>query len=113
MSAFGRARRGGIRVIAGQKSSASAVAEPLWREQPARVRPRRLAQVHGSAAERLRSIQLVRAGSASKQVTTADPVQAARAIWNYLLEQGLAEGSPKIDISSRTASAANQGPESA
>jgi electron transfer flavoprotein beta subunit len=92
MSAYGAARRGRIREIA-VESTPSDRAPDLpadWRERPAKARPRRLRTlVQGSAAERLRSIQPVRASGA--RLLDLDPPQAARAIWQYLLDEGLAE----------------------
>jgi hypothetical protein len=90
MSAFGPAQRGQIRTIAVDPLSRVLSIPPDWLERPARVRPRRLQRVQGSAAERLRSIQVVRAGSGARRID-ADPVQAAQAIWQYLREQGLVE----------------------
>ena len=90
MSAFGPAQRGQIRTIAVDPVSRALSIPPDWLERPARVRPRRLPRVQGSAAERLRSIQVVRAGSGARRID-ADPVQAAQAIWQYLREQGLVE----------------------
>ena len=91
MSAFGPARRGRIRVL---KNDSKAPAIPdEWRERPARARPRRLPSVLGSAAERLRSVQSVRAGSGTR-LLGADPVHAAQAIWQYLLQEGLADAEP-------------------
>jgi electron transfer flavoprotein beta subunit len=102
MPAYGPARRGRIDTIAvDQRSPEPAIPED-WSERPARARPRRLQTVQGSAAERLRSIQSVRTGSGTRLVG-ADPVQAARAIWQYLLREGLAEVEPAPDAASTTA----------
>jgi electron transfer flavoprotein beta subunit len=92
MSAYGAARRGQIRTIPLETADCSAPSIPAdWLERPARVRPRRLRSlVQSSAAERLRSIQSVRAGAGTK-LLNLDPQQAARAIWQYLLDEGLAE----------------------
>jgi electron transfer flavoprotein beta subunit len=78
------------RTIAVDPLSRALSIPPDWLERPARVRPRRVPRVQGSAAERLRSIQVVRAGSGVRRID-ADPVQAAQAIWQYLREQGLVE----------------------
>jgi electron transfer flavoprotein beta subunit len=102
MSAFGPARRGQIEVVA-MDSTVGAPAMPEdWRRRPARVRPRRLAPVVGNAADRLRSIQSPRAGSGAK-LQGADPVQSAQAIWQYLVQEGLAQADPATHTSaSRT-----------
>jgi electron transfer flavoprotein beta subunit len=101
MSAFGPGRRGLIRAVVVDSPSSAPAVPADWLQRPARVRPRRLQRVQGSAAERLRNIQSVRAVSGTR-LLEADPVQAARAIWQYLLEQGLAEAAPAVDASSRT-----------
>ena len=101
MSAFGPAQRGQIRAIAVDPRSRTPAIPSDWFERPARVRPRRLLRVQGNAAERLRSIQLVRVASAARRID-ADPMQAAQAIWEYLREQGLVEGEPGPDSPSRT-----------
>ena len=93
MSAFGPARRGRIEVVAMDPTLGTPATPDDWRQQPARVRPRRLPPVVGSAAERLRSIQSARAGAGAK-LLSADPAQAARAIWQYLVQEGLAEAGP-------------------
>ena len=101
MSAYGPARRGHIGTITIDQSSAAPAIPADWLERPARTRPRRLPQVQGSAAERLRSIQSVRSGSGMRLVG-ADPAQAAEAIWQYLLKEGLAEVEPVLNAASRT-----------
>jgi electron transfer flavoprotein beta subunit len=101
MSAYGPARRGRIDTIAVDQASAAPAIPADWLERPARARPRRLQQVQGSAAERLRSIQSVRTGSGMRLVG-ADPAQAAEAIWQYLLKEGLAEVEPVLNVASRT-----------
>ena len=72
-----------------------------WSERPARVRPRRMPSAQGSAAERLRSVQAPRTGSGTRLVAT-EPLEAARAIWQYLAQEGLAEIEPTPVASSRT-----------
>jgi electron transfer flavoprotein beta subunit len=101
MSAYGPARRGQIRTIVADRASPEPALPADWLERPARARPRRLQQLQGSAAERLRSIQSVRTGSGMRLVG-ADPAEAARAIWQYLLKEGLAEVQPAPDAASRT-----------
>jgi len=101
MSAYGPARRGQIGTITVDQATVAPVIPADWLERPARARPRRLPQIQGSAAERLRSIQSVRAGSGARLVG-ADPAQAAEAIWQYLLKEGLAQVEPVSDAASRT-----------
>jgi electron transfer flavoprotein beta subunit len=101
MSAYGPARRGQIGTITVDQASAAPAIPADWLERPARGRPRRLPQVQGNAAERLRSIQSVRTGSGVRLVG-ADPAQAAQAIWEYLLKEGLAEIEAASNAASRT-----------
>lgn len=101
MSAYGPARRGQIGTITVDPSAIEATIPDDWLERPARARPRRLPQVQGSAAERLRSIQSVRTGSGMR-VVGADAAQAAGAIWQYLLKEGLAEVEPMLNAPSGT-----------
>ena len=99
MPAYGPARRGRIDTIAVDRPSPELAIPEDWLERPARARPRRLQTAQGSAAERLRSIQSVRTGSGTRLVG-ADPAQAARAIWQYLVSEGLAEVEPAPDAAS-------------
>jgi electron transfer flavoprotein beta subunit len=101
MSAYGPARRGQIGTIAVNQPSSAPAIPADWLDRPARTRPRRLPRVQGSPAERLRSIQSVRTGSGMRLVG-ADPTQAAQAIWEYLLKEGLAEVEPATNAASRT-----------
>jgi electron transfer flavoprotein beta subunit len=91
MSAYGVARRGRIRTAPIAAAVCSAPRIPAdWRERPAKVRPRRLRTlVQGSASERLRSMAPARASGA--RLLDLDPPQAAWVIWQYLLDEGLAE----------------------
>jgi electron transfer flavoprotein beta subunit len=95
MSAFGPARRGAIDVVpvqpapAGSLPSTAPATAPPWIERPARARPRRLRTLgQGNAGERLRGIQSVRAG-AGNRLQGLDPREAARAIWQYLVDEQL------------------------
>ena len=85
-SAYGRARRGAIEVIdmpAGPKPASEA------REIPARARPRRLKIMTGaSAAERLRAATEMQAGR-GKLMVDPPPEEAARAIMDYLIAEGI------------------------
>jgi electron transfer flavoprotein beta subunit len=109
MIAYGPSRRGRIGTITFDQAADASALPADWLERPARVRPRRLPQVQGSAAERLRSIQSVRAGSGMR-LDGADPAQAADAIWQYLLKEGLAEVEPVLDAPSRTPRPAVEAP---
>lgn len=90
-SAYGRTRRGHIDVL-----NAGAIPDPWrheWRASPARKRPRRLAcPVSGSAAERLQATMDVKVGSGSV-LCHPNARQAALAIWDFLLANGLAAAS--------------------
>ena len=98
MSAFGPAQRGSIQALPAAQSTGPAPMPPAeWTERPARARPRRLRTLGpATAAERLRSISAVSSGAGSGQrLQSLEPQQAARAIWQYLLDQGLlAAGAP-------------------
>jgi electron transfer flavoprotein beta subunit len=91
MSAFGPAQRGRIQVAEADLSGSGPALPSDWQQRPARVRPRRLRTLgQASAAERLRSIQPMRA-SAGTRLLDLDPGQAARAIWQYLVDEALVE----------------------
>jgi len=85
--AFGPARRGRIEVI---KAAAAPDAERAgWRLRPARARPKRLKVASGGgAAERLRAATEVAAGR-GRLLVDPPPAEAARAIWDYLLAEGI------------------------
>jgi electron transfer flavoprotein beta subunit len=90
-SAYGKARRGSVDVIemaAAPKQASDA------REVPARPRPRRLKIMTGAtAAERLRAATEMQAGRGKLMV---DPPadEAARAIMDYLLSEGILPNGP-------------------
>jgi electron transfer flavoprotein beta subunit len=74
-------------------------------ERPARARPRRLRTLGtGGASERLRGIASARAGSGSR-LEGLDPEQAARAIWQFLQDEGLAACTPVAEPRSASANA--------
>jgi electron transfer flavoprotein beta subunit len=84
--AFARARRGRIEVI--DVPPGPPAAEDV-REQPARPKPRRLKlATAGSAADRLRAATEIQAGRGRLLVNPA-PDEAAKAIYDYLLEEGI------------------------
>lgn len=89
-SAFGPARRGSIETIA----VPAPLGDPMrreWRESALRPRPRRLmAPVAGSAEERLRAITQVQAGR-GRLLADPTPEEAARAIYDYLVEESILE----------------------
>jgi electron transfer flavoprotein beta subunit len=90
--AFVRARRGRIEVI--DLPPGPPVAEDV-REQPARPKPRRLKlATAGSAADRLRAATEIQAGRGRLLVDPA-PQEAATAIYDYLLEEGILSPSRK------------------
>jgi len=104
MAAFGPARRARIDVRAGGPAGADATtSQPAHPhgdrpegcvERPARVRPRRLRTMgSGGASERLRGISAVRAGTGSR-LEGLDAEQAARAVWRFLQDEGLAASTP-------------------
>ncbi|HLB81357.1 MAG TPA: electron transfer flavoprotein subunit beta [Dongiaceae bacterium] len=92
LAAHGPARRGRIELLPG-----AAEADPwraAWREQPARPRPKRLrVATGGSAAERLRALAETPAGRGQVLVDPA-PDEAARAIRDYLVAEGILRPQP-------------------
>jgi electron transfer flavoprotein beta subunit len=87
-SAFATARRGRINTISAEAVSDSERAG--WESRPARQRPRRLGvPISGlSAAERLSVLTEAPAG-AGRQLIEPTPDEAARAIYDYLVEQSI------------------------
>ena len=92
LAAYGPARRGRIEALPG-----AAETDPwraAWREQPARPRPKRLRGATGSsAAERLRALAETPAGRGQVLVDPA-PDEAARAIRDYLVAEGILRPQP-------------------
>lgn len=85
-SAFGLGRRGQTKALDNIQVPAFS---PPWQEQPARKRPKRLkVMAGGSAADRLRAASQTQAGKGSLMVNP-DPDEAAQAIYNYLVEEGI------------------------
>lgn len=88
-SAYGPARRGRVRVMERDGSVPWATG---WEERPARKRPKRLKLVTGdSAAERLKAASQMQAGRGALLVDP-EPAAAARAILEYLVEEGIIRG---------------------
>jgi len=85
--AFGAARRGRIEVV---ETAAVLDAERAgWQLRPARARPKRLKVASGgSAAERLRAATEIAAGR-GRLLVNPPPDEAARAIWDYLRDEGI------------------------
>lgn len=85
--AFGPARRGRIEVV---EAAVVVDAERAgWQLRPARARPKRLKIASGgSAAERLRAATEIAAGR-GRLLVNPPPDEAARAIWDYLRDEGI------------------------
>jgi electron transfer flavoprotein beta subunit len=67
---------------------------PAWELRPARVRPKRLNVASGgSAAERLRAATEIAAGR-GRLLVDPPPADAARAIWDYLRDEGIVRSRP-------------------
>ena len=85
--AFGPARRGRIEIV-----GAAAVPDAeraQWQLRPARPRPKRLkVATGGSADERLRAATEIAPGR-GRLLVDPPPIEAARAIWDYLLAEGI------------------------
>jgi electron transfer flavoprotein beta subunit len=87
MSAYGPARRGRIEVLA--TPVAIDAARASWEERPARRRPKRLRVVKAaSAAERVRAVTETAAGK-GRVLQGLSPDAAAKAILDYLIEEGI------------------------
>ena len=87
LSAFGPARRGQIAARAAE--AVPDRARESWEERPARRRPKRLKVLTGaSAAERVRAVTEMQTGQ-GRVLENASPEDAARAIYEYLVEEGI------------------------
>ena len=85
--AFGRARRGRLEIV--EATAALDAERARWSLRPARPRPKRLAVASGgSAAERLRAATEMAAGR-GRLLVDPPPAEAARAIWDYLVAEGI------------------------
>lgn len=85
--AFGPARRGRIEVV--EAAVVPDVERAGWQLRPARARPKRLKVASGgSAAERLRAATEIAAGR-GRLLVHPPPDEAARAIWDYLRDEGI------------------------
>lgn len=92
MSAFGLARRGIIEVKDVQ-AAADAV-RAGWSEGPARKRPKRIKVMKAaSAADRVRAVTEMAAGK-GKVLQNVPPDEAARAIFDYLVAEGIVQAKP-------------------
>jgi electron transfer flavoprotein beta subunit len=87
MSAYGPARRGRIEVL--DAPVAIDAARASWEERPARRRPKRLRVVKAaSAAERVRAVTETAVGK-GRVLQGLSPDAAAKAILDYLIEEGI------------------------
>ncbi|MDX1655267.1 MAG: electron transfer flavoprotein subunit beta [Candidatus Competibacteraceae bacterium] len=85
-SAYARGRRGRIQRV---EAAPVPVAEAGWEERPARKRPKRLKLLAGAtAAERLNAAKSMQAGK-GKLLVDPPPEEAAQAIYDYLVEEGI------------------------
>ena len=90
--AFGPARRGRNEVV--EAAAVPDAERAAWQLRPARARPKRLkvASGGGSAAERLRAATEIAAGR-GRLLVDPPPAEAARAIWDYLRDEGIVRSS--------------------
>ncbi len=87
LSAFGPARRGRIEPVTA--TAAPDEARAGWEERPARRRPKRLKVMSkGSAADRVKAVTEMQAGK-GRLLTDVGPEEAAEAIYDYLVEEGI------------------------
>ena len=92
MSAYGRARRGRIEAVAIPEVLDAARASR--EERPARRRPKRLRVVKAaSAADRVRAVTETAAGK-GRVLQGLAPDEAAKAILDYLIEEGIIQSKP-------------------
>jgi electron transfer flavoprotein beta subunit len=90
--AYGPAHRGRIEVV--EAAAVPDAERPAWELRPARVRPKRLNVASGgSAAERLRAATEIAAGR-GRLLVDPPPADAARAIWDYLRDEGIVRSRP-------------------
>ena len=91
--AYGPARRGRIEVV--EAAALPDAERAAWQLRPARARPKRLkvASGGGSAAERLRAATEIAAGR-GRLLVDPPPAEAARAIWDYLRDEGIVRSRP-------------------
>lgn len=90
-SAFGPARRGRIEVVpvdAPHDAFLTACAARPWRDRPKRLSVGAAGGGTGGALERLRAATEAKAGQ-GRVLVGPSPDEAARAIWDYLQEQGM------------------------
>lgn len=87
LSAFGPARRGRIDPVTAPATSDQMRAG--WEERPARRRPKRLKVMSkGSAADRVKAVTEMQGGK-GRHMTDASPEEAAEAIYDYLVAEGI------------------------
>ena len=92
MSAYGLARRGRVETLA--VSAADDAERSRWEERPARRRPKRLRVVKAaSAADRVRAVTETVAGK-GRILQGLPPDAAAKAILDYLVEEGIIQQKP-------------------
>jgi len=92
MSAFGLARRGMIEVK--DVSAVTDAARAEWTEGPARRRPKRIKVMKAaSAADRVRAVTEMAAGK-GKVLQNVPPDEAAKAIFDYLVTEGIIQAKP-------------------
>jgi len=85
--AFGHARRGRLEIV--QATAVPDAERAQWQLRPARPRPKRLTVASGgSVAERLRAATEIAAGR-GRLLVNPPPAEAARAIWDYLVAEGI------------------------
>ena len=90
--AYGPARRGRIEVV--EAAAVPDAERATWQLRPARARPKRLKVASGgSAAERLRAATEIVAGR-GRLLVDPPPDDAARAIWDYLQDEGIVRSRP-------------------
>lgn len=89
MSAFGLARRGMIEVK--ESNAVADEARAAWSEGPARRRPKRIKVMKAaSAADRVRAVTEMAAGK-GKVLQNVSPEEAAKAIFDYLVAEGIVQ----------------------
>ena len=87
LPAYGPARRGRIETLAVEAPVDAARAD--WTEKPARRRPKRLKVMgKGSTADRVKAVTEMQGGK-GRLLTAVTPDAAAKAVWAYLVEEGI------------------------
>ncbi len=94
--AYARARRG--RIVLGPSVASADEVRRSWHVAPARRRPKRLKAVAGGNAEERLAAATRMATGAGRVLVNPGPADAARAIWDYLVAEGIVAEIPESEL---------------